>query len=179
MSKELFDSLASTWVPHHATRTYTNICTPTTLVCTQTAFGDASLKGKGLCADPDVSQHHIVAGDEFVVVASDGLYDVLTSQQVVDFVTAQKTSNPSTKLNTIAKKLTTRAIKNGSLDNTTVSGSLVFIAMDLAAHTSLTLAHDRTHTSTDILHVNIAPLHHACSGHHRHAGFDRAGAQLP
>ena len=96
--------------------------------CTYTAFGDASLKGKGLCVDPDVSQHHIVAGDEFVVVASDGLYDVLTSQQVVDFVTAQTTSNPNTKLNTIAKRLTTRAIKNGSLDNTTVGA---------ASHTSV------------------------------------------
>ena len=94
-----------------------------THTCTHTAFGDASLKGKGLCVDPDVSQHHIVAGDEFVVVASDGLYDVLTSQQVVDFVTAQTTSNPNTKLSTIAKKLTARAIKNGSLDNTTVSAA--------------------------------------------------------
>ncbi|GAA5981323.1 hypothetical protein JCM5350_004364 [Sporobolomyces pararoseus] len=37
-------------------------------------------------ADPDINSHSHTAEDEFIVVACDGIWDVLTSQQVIDFV---------------------------------------------------------------------------------------------
>ena len=37
-------------------------------------------------ADPDIIDRPITPEDEFVVLACDGIWDVLTNQQVVDFV---------------------------------------------------------------------------------------------
>ncbi|GJN94379.1 hypothetical protein Rhopal_007459-T1 [Rhodotorula paludigena] len=37
-------------------------------------------------ADPDITVHEATADDEFVVIACDGIWDVLTSQQVIDYV---------------------------------------------------------------------------------------------
>ncbi|TFK27738.1 PP2C-domain-containing protein [Coprinopsis marcescibilis] len=42
-----------------------------------------------ITADPDVTCHEITEEDEFLVVACDGIWDCLSSQQVVDFVRAQ------------------------------------------------------------------------------------------
>lgn len=39
-----------------------------------------------ITADPDVTCHEITEEDEFLVVACDGIWDCLSSQQVVDFV---------------------------------------------------------------------------------------------
>jgi len=39
-----------------------------------------------ITADPDVSVHDITEDDEFMVIACDGIWDCLSSQQVVDFV---------------------------------------------------------------------------------------------
>ncbi|GAA5896278.1 hypothetical protein JCM5296_002934 [Sporobolomyces johnsonii] len=37
-------------------------------------------------ADPDITVHEATADDEFIVIACDGIWDVLTSQQVIDYV---------------------------------------------------------------------------------------------
>lgn len=53
------------------------------------ALGDKDLKAEvegALVAEPEIEQWTLRSSDEFVVVACDGLYDVMTSQQVVDFV---------------------------------------------------------------------------------------------
>ncbi|KAG2010210.1 phophatase 2C family protein [Coprinopsis cinerea AmutBmut pab1-1] len=42
-----------------------------------------------ITADPDVTVHEITEEDEFLVVACDGIWDCLSSQQVVDFVRYQ------------------------------------------------------------------------------------------
>ncbi|KAJ2919197.1 hypothetical protein MD484_g1232, partial [Candolleomyces efflorescens] len=39
-----------------------------------------------ITADPDVTCHEITEDDEFLVIACDGIWDCLTSQQVIDFV---------------------------------------------------------------------------------------------
>ncbi|KAF7978516.1 hypothetical protein HWV62_45685 [Athelia sp. TMB] len=39
-----------------------------------------------ITADPDVTEHDITDEDEFLIIACDGIWDCLTSQQVVDFV---------------------------------------------------------------------------------------------
>lgn len=39
-----------------------------------------------MTADPDITVHTATPEDEFVVIACDGIWDVLTSQQVIDYV---------------------------------------------------------------------------------------------
>ncbi|XP_074589163.1 putative protein phosphatase 2C 33 [Curcuma longa] len=50
------------------------------------ALGDFILKDYGLSSVPEISYRHITERDEFVVLATDGVWDVLSNQQVVDIV---------------------------------------------------------------------------------------------
>ncbi|KAF9587341.1 hypothetical protein IFM89_001331 [Coptis chinensis] len=50
------------------------------------AFGDFCLKDFGLIAVPDVSYRYLTEQDEFVVLATDGVWDVLSNKEVVDIV---------------------------------------------------------------------------------------------
>ncbi|EEY68901.1 protein phosphatase 2C, putative [Phytophthora infestans T30-4] len=50
-------------------------------------FGDLAHKQDGhLVVTPDVVEHLVNPSDQFLLLASDGLFDVLTSQQAVNFV---------------------------------------------------------------------------------------------
>lgn len=56
------------------------------------AIGDASLKNprkKILIPDPEMSQYRPSVGDEFILIATDGLWDVMSSQQAVTFTREQ------------------------------------------------------------------------------------------
>eukprot|EP01018_Ginkgo_biloba_P025465 Gb_31485 [translate_table: standard] len=55
------------------------------------AFGDFCLKDFGLIAVPDVSYHHLTERDEFIVLATDGVWDVLSNKEVVDIVSSAPT----------------------------------------------------------------------------------------
>nr|AAX92824.1 hypothetical protein LOC_Os11g22410 [Oryza sativa Japonica Group] len=50
------------------------------------AFGDFCLKDFGLISVPDVTYRQITEKDEFIVLATDGVWDVLSNQEVVDVV---------------------------------------------------------------------------------------------
>ncbi|GMI88722.1 hypothetical protein like AT3G02750 [Hibiscus trionum] len=50
------------------------------------AFGDFCLKDFGLISVPEVSYRHLSEKDEFVVLATDGIWDVLSNQEVVDII---------------------------------------------------------------------------------------------
>ncbi|CAI9756761.1 unnamed protein product [Fraxinus pennsylvanica] len=52
------------------------------------AFGDFCLKDFGLISIPDVYYHHITVGDEFVILASVGVWDVLSNMEAVEIVTS-------------------------------------------------------------------------------------------
>ncbi|XP_071730296.1 probable protein phosphatase 2C 66 [Rutidosis leptorrhynchoides] len=52
------------------------------------AFGDFCLKDFGLISVPDVFYHHIIEKDEFVILATDGVWDVLSNKEAVDIVAA-------------------------------------------------------------------------------------------
>ena len=58
------------------------------------AFGDFCLKSYGVISVPDVSYHHITEKDEFVVLATDGVWDVLSNDDVVKIV-SESTSEAS------------------------------------------------------------------------------------
>jgi len=77
------------------------------------SFGDIDVEPYISCV-PDIFRYKIEKDDKFVVVACDGLWDVMTNQEVSNFVLKQnKTEN-------IAEKLAIYAIKKGSTDNLTI-----------------------------------------------------------
>ncbi|KAI9114911.1 hypothetical protein K1719_013924 [Acacia pycnantha] len=62
------------------------------------AFGDFILKDFGLISVPDVSHHRLTEKDEFVVLATDGIWDVLSNQEVVDIVASVSRSSAARTL---------------------------------------------------------------------------------
>ncbi|XP_022742192.1 probable protein phosphatase 2C 33 [Durio zibethinus] len=50
------------------------------------AFGDFCLKDFGLISVPEISYRHLSDKDEFIVLATDGIWDVLSNKEVVDIV---------------------------------------------------------------------------------------------
>ncbi|XP_027356930.1 probable protein phosphatase 2C 72 [Abrus precatorius] len=50
------------------------------------AFGDFMLKEHGIIATPDISHHALTSSDQFVVLASDGVWDVLSNGEVSSIV---------------------------------------------------------------------------------------------
>ncbi|KAJ8421891.1 hypothetical protein Cgig2_009610 [Carnegiea gigantea] len=69
------------------------------------AFGDFCLKDFGLIAVPDISYRRLTERDEFIVLATDGIWDVLSNKEVVDIVA----SAPSRS--TAAKSLVETAVR--------------------------------------------------------------------
>ncbi|RDY14029.1 putative protein phosphatase 2C 75 [Mucuna pruriens] len=50
------------------------------------AFGDFMLKDHGVIAIPDISYHPLTSRDQFIVLASDGVWDVLSNNEVASIV---------------------------------------------------------------------------------------------
>ncbi|KAI3796924.1 hypothetical protein L1987_39611 [Smallanthus sonchifolius] len=50
------------------------------------ALGDFCLKDFGLISDPQVSYRRVTEEDEFVVLATDGIWDVLSNEEVIEIV---------------------------------------------------------------------------------------------
>ncbi|CAM8888685.1 unnamed protein product [Rhodiola kirilowii] len=50
------------------------------------AFGDHCVKDFGLISVPDVTQRHITSRDQFVVLATDGVWDVMSNQEAIQIV---------------------------------------------------------------------------------------------
>ncbi|XXG79711.1 hypothetical protein AAC387_Pa09g0725 [Persea americana] len=50
------------------------------------AFGDFCLKDFGLISKPEISYRRLTNKDEFIVLATDGIWDVLSNKEVVDIV---------------------------------------------------------------------------------------------
>lgn len=74
------------------------------------AFGDKSLKSH-LRSDPDVQNTNIDADNDFLILASDGLWKVMANQEAVDI--ARKMKDPLKA----AKQLITEALKRESKDD--------------------------------------------------------------
>ncbi|XP_004492511.1 probable protein phosphatase 2C 65 [Cicer arietinum] len=62
------------------------------------AFGDFCLKDYGLIAAPDVFYRKVTKQDEFVVLASDGIWDVLTNNEVINIVASAPRKSIAAKL---------------------------------------------------------------------------------
>ncbi|KAL7194950.1 hypothetical protein ACSBR1_035207 [Camellia fascicularis] len=69
------------------------------------AFGDFCLKDFGLISTPEVFYRKLTDQDEFVVLATDGIWDVLSNNEVVKIVTSAK------KRSLAARLLVDRAVR--------------------------------------------------------------------
>jgi protein phosphatase 2C len=84
------------------------------------SFGDAS--SKFTPPIPDLFLHKLSKNDKFMVLACDGLWDVLDNQSVINFILYycyDEKGNRKNKDLDIASKLTLYALSQGSMDNVT------------------------------------------------------------
>lgn len=87
------------------------------------AFGDISAEPY-IGIEPDVFEYKISSKDKFLIMACDGLWDVMDNQEAVDFVLKicydMKTNTRKNDKINMAKRLADRAIEKGSGDNISV-----------------------------------------------------------
>jgi serine/threonine protein phosphatase PrpC len=86
------------------------------------AFGDLDNKPYISCI-PDIFRYKINKKDQFMVIACDGLWDVMDSQEVVNFILANSYDLEYNRINkkiNIARFLADFALQKGSTDNITI-----------------------------------------------------------
>ena len=131
-----------------------------------------------MIVDPDVSTYSIGPSDDFFIVGTDGLYDCLSNQDIVDFVHShiQRAS-----VTAVAKKLTRLAVKRGSQDNITCIICLLKPQKDIqntcastknviqptpALQDSKSIGADKTSTSKQGINMGNIPQKRAFGGAH-------------
>ncbi len=82
------------------------------------AFGDFEFKKSGVIAEPEFKQCEITKNSDFMIVACDGLYDVLTNEQIVHFCYTKLLETRDAQLT--VKELVKLALGKQSQDNITV-----------------------------------------------------------
>jgi serine/threonine protein phosphatase PrpC len=89
------------------------------------AFGDTLFKSldndkmkSPVISTPDITSEVVTPMTEFAVMASDGLWDTIEPQAVVNFV--KRKIQKKEDLDTISKALVNEAISRGSVDNVSV-----------------------------------------------------------
>lgn len=87
------------------------------------SFGDVPHKGSGseastVVATPELQIEDIADKDEFIVLATDGLWDVMPSQHVVNFV--RLSLHEHKNIERAARDVANEAIRQGSVDNVSV-----------------------------------------------------------
>jgi len=81
------------------------------------SFGDRKLK-QFVSAEPEIKSWPLSEGDDFLILASDGVWDVLSSQAAVDIV-RQSMSSTGGDVKHAAERLTNAAYSYHSMDNIT------------------------------------------------------------
>ncbi len=76
------------------------------------AFGDHSLKGKGVIAKPFIKKHQLRSTDKYLVIASDGVWDSMEDQDAINYCKEECSTKD------IAQAIVKGAIDKGSKDNT-------------------------------------------------------------
>lgn len=101
------------------------------------ALGDAAMKPFGVCADPEVAEFDLdgAGGDDFLILATDGVWDELTDQMAVDAV--RKTAK---ECGLAAKRIGGDAFLLGSTDNITCA---VMFLKEFDQHKDVTVMADR------------------------------------
>lgn len=78
------------------------------------SIGDDDLK-PAVTAEPEITESTLLAEDEFLVMASDGLWDVMSSLDVINII-----KDTVKEAGMCSKRLATEAVERGSKDNITV-----------------------------------------------------------
>jgi protein phosphatase 1L len=128
------------------------------------ALGDRNLKRVGLIATPDVYARTLTGEEDFIIIASDGLWDVFSSEEAVDFVFAEIKSRetprtaPSAEAKasdevsdsltnkdatSIAQALAEKALKEGSAKNVYDNVSVIIVFLKHKWATLLASANTR------------------------------------
>eukprot|EP00261_Vitis_vinifera_P034303 XP_019075546.1 PREDICTED: probable protein phosphatase 2C 34 isoform X2 [Vitis vinifera] len=61
------------------------------------AFGDYCMKDFGVISVPEVTQRNITSRDQFAILATDGVWDVISNQEAVEIVSSAPDRNKSAK----------------------------------------------------------------------------------
>ncbi|KAG2323873.1 hypothetical protein Bca4012_038219 [Brassica carinata] len=61
------------------------------------AFGDFCLKDYGLISVPDINYHRLTERDQFIILATDGVWDVLSNKEAVDIVASAPSRNTAAR----------------------------------------------------------------------------------
>lgn len=80
------------------------------------AFGNRNLR-QVIRPDAEITQRAMNDMDQYLIIASDGMWDVLSNKEVANVCTSTSASNM--KASTIAEELVAAALSRGSMDNTT------------------------------------------------------------
>ena len=91
------------------------------------SIGDADVKPLGVTSDPEITVHDLGDGDDFLCLASDGLWDVVSSDEVAGMV-RDTVKNPSM----VAQRLGLEAASRGSGDN--ISVLVAFTKQGVGSH---------------------------------------------
>jgi serine/threonine protein phosphatase PrpC len=78
------------------------------------SIGDFDLREQGLTPEPEICRVELTPDDEFIVLACDGLWDVLSNDEVVELV-----ESTVKERGLAAKRLVAEALARGSDDNVT------------------------------------------------------------
>lgn len=81
------------------------------IIAVTRSIGDFDLKNKGLICEPHITKILIEHTHKFLVIASDGIWDVITPEEVF------KISSEVTDVDLLGEKLVQEALKKGSDDN--------------------------------------------------------------
>lgn len=76
-----------------------------------------SLERPPIVATPDICVYHRTPEDDFFIVATDGLWDVINSAQAVTFVRTMVKKDKSCSMQEVASALVERALKSRTQDN--------------------------------------------------------------
>ncbi|KAG6481831.1 hypothetical protein ZIOFF_058453 [Zingiber officinale] len=88
------------------------------------AFGDFHLKNYGVISIPDVSHYHLTDRDLFLVLATDGVWDVLSNEEAVSAVWSGSSSSnedPSRKLVEAARRAWRSKFPSAKVDDCTAA----------------------------------------------------------
>ncbi|KAM7485035.1 hypothetical protein LguiA_001044 [Lonicera macranthoides] len=61
------------------------------------AFGDYFVKDFGLISEPEVTQRHLTSRDQFAILATDGVWDVLSNEEAIEIVSSTPNREESAK----------------------------------------------------------------------------------
>ncbi|KAI4350172.1 hypothetical protein L6164_010681 [Bauhinia variegata] len=120
------------------------------------AFGDFCLKDFGLISVPEISYRRLSEKDEFIVLATDGIWDVLSNKEVVDIIgAAPGRSSAARALVESAVRAWRYKYPTSKMDDCAVV--CLFLESDSESHKLCNASHSTKHEKSSSTSVNGSP----------------------